>query len=108
MATRMLRENGYIVFAAASAEEALDLFEREKGKFHLIFSDVILPDQAGLQLVDRLLSRSPELRVLLSSGYTDEKSQWSVIRERGFRVVQKPYTIVDLLRAVREAIEPAK
>ncbi len=105
---RILQENGYVVFAAANAEEALGLFEQKKGEFHLIFSDVILPDQTGLQLVAQLLSGNPELRVLLSSGYTDQKSQWPVIRERGFRFLQKPYSLPDLLRAIRETIEQDK
>ena len=38
------------------AEEALDLFEREKGEFHIVFSDVVLPDKNGIELVDQLLS----------------------------------------------------
>ena len=50
------RENGYVVFEAKSAEEALDLFEREKGEFHIVFSDVVLPDKNGIELVDQLLS----------------------------------------------------
>ena len=106
--TGMLGENGYVVFEAANAKEALDIFEREEGKFHLVFCDVVLPDKSGLELVDQLLSREPELRVLLSSGYTDQRLQWSVIRERGFRFIQKPYALTDLFRAIREAIEQAK
>jgi two-component system cell cycle sensor histidine kinase/response regulator CckA len=106
--TTMLRENDYILFEAAGAEEALDIFEREKGNFHLVFSDVVLPGKTGLQLVDELLSRKSELRVLLGSGYTDQKSQWALIRERGFRFLQKPYTPGELLRAIREAIEQVR
>lgn len=105
---RALSENGYVVFEATSAEEALDIFERAKGRFRLVFSDVVLPDESGLQLVDQLLFRKPELRVLLSSGYADQKSQWPVICERGFRFLQKPYALPDLLRAIREAVEQAK
>lgn len=104
-ARRVLRENGYEVVEASGVQEALEVFEREQGRVDLVFSDVVLPDQTGLQLVDQLLSRNPELRVLMSSGYTDGKSEWPVIRERGFRFVQKPYAVVDLLRAVREVIE---
>ncbi len=104
-ATSVLRENGYVVFEAADVKEAIDIFETEKGDFHLVFSDVVLPDQSALELVDQLLSSKPELRVLLTSGYTDEKSRWSVIRQKGFRFLQKPYSILDLLQAVREVVE---
>jgi PAS domain S-box-containing protein len=105
LATKVLYENGYVVFEAANAKEAMDIFDREKGEFHLVFCDEVLPDKSGLQLIDQLLSRKPELRILLSSGYTDQKLQWSVIRERGFRFLQKPYTLPDLLRAIKEAIK---
>jgi len=99
-----LRESGYVVFEAASAGEALDIFEREKEEFHLVFSDTILPDTTGPQLVEQFLSRQPELPILLSSGYTDPQLQWSVTHEREFSFLQKPYNVTQLLRAIREAM----
>ena len=104
-AKKVLFESGYVGFVAANAEEALNIFGKEKGDFHLVFSDVVLPEKSGLQLVDQLLFRKPELKVLLTSGYTDQKSQWPVIREKGYRFIQKPYGLTDLLRTVREVIE---
>jgi two-component system cell cycle sensor histidine kinase/response regulator CckA len=103
--SEMLRAGGYEVVAAESAEQALRVFEREAGDFHLVFSDVVLPDRDGLQLVDELLSRKPELSALLTSGYTDQRSQWLAICERGFHFLQKPYGLSDLLPVVREAIQ---
>ena len=107
-AKRVLFESGYVGFEAANAEEALNIFGKEKGDFHLVFSDVVLPEKSGLQLVEQLLSRKPELKVLLTSGYTDQKSQWPVICEKGYRFIQKPYGLTDLLRVVREVIEQGK
>jgi two-component system cell cycle sensor histidine kinase/response regulator CckA len=108
LTTRALGRNGYVVFEATRTQEALRVFEGEGGKFHLVFTDVVLPDGTGLQLIDQLLPRNPELRVLLSSGYTDRKSQWPLIRARGFRFLQKPYALAELLRAIREAIKPGE
>jgi len=105
LTSRALRENGYVVIEAASTQEALDIFEQEKGNFHLILSDVVLPDQTGLELADQLLRRQPNIQILLVSGYTDQKSEWITIRKKGFRFVQKPYALPDLLRSVRELIE---
>jgi len=101
---RTLQENGYVIFDAASSAEALDIFGKENGDFQLVFSDVVLPDQNGIELVEQLLRRNPGLSILLSSGYTDEKSQWSCICEKGFSYLQKPYTLRGLLRTVRETI----
>jgi len=100
-----LTASGYEVTEAASAEDALRIFRESRGEFHLVFSDVVLPDESGIQLVERFIKERPDVPVLLSSGYTDQKSQWPIIRERGYRFLQKPYALPDLLGTVREIIE---
>ncbi len=105
LASRVLAQYGYAVIEAASAAEALEAFEREAGELDLVFSDTILPDMGGLELVDRLRSRKPELPVVLSSGYTDQRSRWSDIHERGYFFIQKPYAPPDLLRMIGEALQ---
>lgn len=104
-ATKALRKNGYVVFEAGDAEEALDIFKGEEGRLDLIFTDVVMPGKTGIQLADQLLSLKPELRVLLSSGYTDEKSLLSIIRDRDFQFLQKPYPLDELLKNVKKVIE---
>lgn len=103
-AVRALSENGYIVFSASNGEEAADIFEKEQGDFDLVFSDVVLPDRDGLNLIDEFISRKPEVPVLLSSGYTDKKSQWDRINAKSFPFLQKPYSLVDLLKIVKKVI----
>jgi PAS domain S-box-containing protein len=103
--SEMLRVNGYVAVEAENAEKALDLFEREGGHFDLVFSDVILPDKDGLELVDQCLSLNPDLRVVLTSGYTDHRSRWPIIRERGFRFLRKPFDLPNLLAAIGEALD---
>jgi two-component system cell cycle sensor histidine kinase/response regulator CckA len=103
-AVKMLREKGYEVFGAFGVAEALEIFEAEDGRFDLVFSDVVLSDGTGLDLVDRIHSRQPDTRVLLSSGYADHKSQWSVISERGYPFLQKPSSLAELMRGFSEAL----
>lgn len=104
--SRALSENGYLATEARNAKEARDIFEEEKGNFDLIFCDVVLPDKSGLQLVSQLLSSKPGIPVLLSSGYVDEKSQRSLIHKRGFRFLQKPYSLVNLFQTIKETLQP--
>jgi two-component system cell cycle sensor histidine kinase/response regulator CckA len=101
---RVLRENGYQVVEAATGQEGLEAFIAEGDRIQLVLTDVVLPDGSGLQLAHRLLSRKPQLKVLLTSGYLDEVSQLTAIREKRFPFLPKPYTVTDLLRAVREAM----
>ncbi|MBU1635575.1 PAS domain S-box protein [bacterium] len=104
-AAEALRENGYTIFEAANAKEAFDLFKNESGNFDLVFSDVVMPGKSGLELIVELLSGKPDLHVLLCSGYSDKKSQWREIKKRGFRFLQKPYGVTDLLKSIKEIIQ---
>ena len=107
-AARELVENGYVVFEASTAEGALKIFEGEKGDFHLVLTDIILPNKNGLQLVDQLRSRKPQLPILLSSSHADDKSQWPIVHRKRFRFLGKPFTSAELLQAVKETIEQAQ
>ena len=104
---KAISENGYLAIEAKDAKEARDIFEEEKGNFDLIFCDVVLPDENGIELADQLLSQRPGIPVLLSSGYVDEKSQWLHIRKKGFRFLQKPYDITDLFQTIKEILQPS-
>lgn len=103
-AANVLSNNGFVVFEAGDAKEGLDIFDREQGNFNLIFSDVVLPGESGLNLVAEIFSRRPQIHVLLTSGYSDEKSQWEKIQEKGFPFLNKPYGISDLLKAIKVAL----
>jgi len=105
LATTVLRKHGYEVFEAPTVAEALKVFEREEGRFDLVFSDVVLPDRSGVQLADELLERVPGLRLLMSSGHASERSQWETIKNKGLPFLQKPYSLPGLLRMVRETIQ---
>ena len=104
IAKELLLTNGYSVFVVSSAKEAMELFERENGKFDLVFSDVVLPDRSGIRMVQDLLKRG-KFKVLITSGYTDEKAHWDFIKENNFRFLHKPYAVRDLLQAVRGVLD---
>jgi two-component system cell cycle sensor histidine kinase/response regulator CckA len=101
-AMNCLDRSGYVVFGASDAREASTIFEEENGNFHVILSDVVLPDKSGIDMVSEFLSHRPEIGVLFSSGYTDYQSRWPRIQEKGFRFLEKPYALNDLLRIIKE------
>ncbi len=100
----VLKDNGYEVFEAESAEEALALFYREKGRFDLVLSDIVMPGRSGLQLVSPLLDINPRVPVLLCSSHLDERAPIDQIMKRGLSYIQKPFDIPDLLQAVEETM----
>jgi len=91
---------GYQVRRAASAQAGLDLIERDDN-IDLVFSDILMPGgMNGLELADAVQRRFPEIAVLLTTGYSS--SAQDAVR-RGFAVLQKPYDLAALERALREA-----
>jgi len=91
---------GYRVRHATSAQAGLDLFEGED-RIDLVFSDILMPGgMNGLQLAEAVRRRFPDVTVLLTTGYSS--SAQDAVR-RGFEVLQKPYDLGALERALRLA-----
>ncbi len=104
LAREILFEEGYEVECAGSLTEARASMEAAPG-FDLLFTDMALPDGDGLNLATELQERYPELKVLLTSGYVDHLARWPLIRDRGYRLLRKPYLISALLALVREVLD---
>ncbi len=101
-----LAEHGFRVVEAGSAKEARDAIERD-GDFRLLLSDVTLVDQSGFQLALDVLSRRPGTAVLLTSSYLDQ-SQKQTLESKGYRFLEKPYSMSGLLAEVKEALNTGK
>jgi len=93
-----LQMNGYQVYSARNGSEAEKLFNQELGEFDIIFSDVVLPDTNGITLSKKLKKKKSNIKVLLSSGYADNKFQSSNTLANDFIFLQKPYTLTDVLK----------
>ncbi len=101
-----LGENGYETISVSTVQDALQLLQDDSQQFDLVFSDVVLPDRSGIELIEQILSRCPDMPILLTSGYTDQKSQWDIIQKEGYQFLQKPYTLVSLLSTVQKVLHP--
>jgi PAS domain S-box-containing protein len=101
---RVLVENGYRVFMCRKVGDALELFDRYKGDFDLVVSDLVLPDGRGFVLADQLKKQKPEIKVLLVSGYSERLIGMSRIVQQEYPFLSKPYTAAELLREARRLI----
>ena len=100
-----LRQDGDTVLEAASGLEALRLCQRHP-RLDLVITDVIMPMMGGTELAARLATSQPFIRVLMMSGYTDEAAPRGAF-EPGRGVLQKPFTRISLLGAVRRVLDEA-
>ena len=104
LALRVLSRSGYTVVSAASAAEARAHFVELGPKLAALFTDVVLTDGSGLDLIAEFTQQRPDLAVLVASGYTDDKARWSEVRQQGYRYMQKPYTADQLRQNLREIL----
>jgi len=103
LAESVLAMSGYTVLTAPSGEQALALLE-QGARVDLLFTDVIMPGgMTGLELVDKVRQRQPELAVLVTTGYMDDLPERG--RTTGLTILAKPYKHEDLLEQVRMALK---
>ena len=104
MCTRVLYDNGYKVLEAANGEEALRLAQTHPaGMIDILLSDVVMPQMGGIELARRLGESRPDIKILLTSGYTDEALACSPNANLPF--LQKPFLPSALLSQVREVLD---
>lgn len=99
-----LRNAGYDAFSVASYEEALALFERQQG-CDVIFSDIMLGERTGIDLLRELRCRNMNIPVIMVTGYPQMDSAVEAIRLGAFDYLTKPVTKDLLLRTAERALE---
>ena len=102
---KMLEALGYRVLVARTGLEALDQYEKHKEKIDLVILDMVMPDMSGGKVFDTLKEQEPDIKVLLSSGYS-LNGQASKILQRGCSgFIQKPFNMESLSLKIREALD---
>ena len=99
-----LEQYGYNVHTAINGEQAEKVY-REEGNFDLIFSDMILPDTNGYDLVRRLTEDAPDMPIIICSGYTDEQIRKTIAEDNRIQFIQKPYSIKKMLTTVKQSLK---
>lgn len=103
--TMMLERLGYTVVAAATPGEAIRLAQEHRGRIDLLMTDVVMPEMNGRELAENLLSRCPNLKGLFMSGYTANVIAHHGVLDEGVHFIQKPFSMKDLGRKLREVME---
>jgi CheY-like chemotaxis protein len=103
LARRILERNGYVVFDAGGARDALDIVAKLHNDIDLLVSDIRMPEINGPELADLIREDNPELPILFISGFSDGKLQRDGLG-RGMAFLQKPFTESSLMDAVRNSL----
>jgi CheY-like chemotaxis protein len=101
---QVLERLGYTVLDAADGQLALEVAARHHGPIDLVITDIVMPALGGREMVERLRHVRPGIRILYTSGYTDDAIVRSGVLDAQFAFMQKPFTPEILAAKVREAL----
>ena len=105
VARDMLKALGYKVFTAQGGKEALAIYNENKKSIDVVILDMIMPSMSGGETFDKLKAINPDVRVILSSGYSIN-GQATEIMQRGCNgFIQKPFNIKELSQKIREVLD---
>jgi CheY-like chemotaxis protein len=103
-----LRECGYTVLESCDGADGLRVaHEYDLRKIDLTVSDVIMPIMSGKELADRLRTLRPDIKILLTSGYTDDALAHHGVLETGLAFLEKPFSRAKLAQKVRDILDEA-
>lgn len=99
-----LRELGYTVLHAETGAGALEMLDTHEG-ITLLFTDIVMPGMSGRKLADEVKQRHPRVKVLYTTGYTQNAIVHNGVVDAGARLLLKPYSLTDLARKIRAVLD---
>ncbi len=104
MATRTLGRYGFDVLVTDGGRAAIELFKRAGSQVSLILLDLSMPGMSGEQVLPELRKLRPDVRVIVSSGYTEAEAMRMFEGHRVSGFIQKPYTVSRLIEKMHEVL----
>jgi PAS domain S-box-containing protein len=102
--TAMLEQKGYKVLAASTVAIAETLTKQNAGQIDLLLTDVIMPNMNGKDLAEKLLSISPNMKVLFMSGYSADIISTQGVLQNDTAFLQKPFSMETLISKVNQVL----
>ena len=100
----ILHAAGYRVLESRNAADAKRIVEPHAAEVQILLTDVVLPDQNGVDLATELLSVCPQLKVVFISGYPENIVTKSGLSRRGIFYLRKPYSTNDLMETIQQVL----
>ncbi len=102
-----LSSYGYKVRTAENGQKALEILRQENSNFDLIILDMIMPVMGGFQVYQAIRKSNPEVKILISSGFSDSDKIALIKQDRRVDILFKPYKAEELAKKVRHILDKA-
>jgi two-component system cell cycle sensor histidine kinase/response regulator CckA len=102
----VLQSRGVHVLSAADGSAAVELFRRHGPRIDVVLLDMNMPGMSGEAVFQELVNIRPDVKILLSTGYSEQEAESRFTRSRLAGFVHKPYTASGLVEQIGAAIAP--
>jgi len=99
--SKLLQRMGYRVLTAGNGNQAIEIYRQKKGTIAIVILDMIMPQLSGGEVYDRLKEIDPQVKVLLSSGYSVDSQAADILRRGCNGFIQKPFRPEALSKKIR-------
>lgn len=99
---RSLMSVGYKAIAVADGQQALDTLSKEK--FDVLVTDIVMPNVDGIALALKAVRLFPDLRIVMISGYAQERMRAHNLDALVHRIIAKPFSLEEICDAVKDSI----
>jgi two-component system cell cycle response regulator CpdR len=104
LAARALERAGHMIDIAANGAQGLALIRAAQGGYDLIVSDIRMPEMDGIEMAKAAVSLFPATKILLMTGYADQRERAEELNGVILDVVQKPFTLAEIRARVEQAL----
>jgi len=104
LVARAIAMDGHDTLTAQDGAEALEILTRDGGAFDLLLTDIQMPIMDGIALALSVARDFPKLKILLMTGFADQRERASNLNAIVHDVITKPFSVADIRTAVADAL----
>ena len=104
LAARALERDGHTVTIASDGAQGLEMIRRAAGGYDLVVSDIRMPEMDGIEMATAAARQFPAMKIMLMTGYADQRERAEELNGIILDVVQKPFTLAEIRGRVGKAL----
>ncbi|NUS18188.1 MAG: response regulator [Mesorhizobium sp.] len=104
LAARALERDGHNVTIATDGAQGLDMIRQARGGYDLVVSDIRMPEMDGIEMATAAAREFPTMKIMLMTGYADQRERAEELNGIILDVVQKPFTLAEIRARVGKAL----